>query len=251
MNLRIKKYSKKLGLVVILFQLISLGCGNDNPMAPEKEHNITIYLPLKEDYTARYKFTCGYWAGHGQGYSIRLVKGNLTMNVPDIISHQSLLFAKLLTTFSVLSDSSWDARGPGMETIINASGPYNIVNEYDLIQSADSVWNVSDALDFNRLDEGNRSLLMHRPGNDYCQLDLSFIVLNGWDAGSKLYKAEFKADTLVYTVNDDLLITGGGLYKRGAVKFLKYRGLESIECNYGNGWGTLSSQTWEVKYTRQ
>lgn len=248
MNLWIRMNSIKLVLIIVLFQFIFTGCSNDNPLAPYGGLDISMYFPLELGFTASYEFECRYSAGHGTMFFIRSVKGNCTINVSSILSQQSLLFAKLSSTFSVSKDLSVDDRG--YEVITTESGPYTITEEYDLIQSADSVWYVSDAPDFSRLDEGKRSLLMHLPLGGSCQLDPDFIVFPGWDVSSRLYEAELKSDTLIYAVEDDLQLVGGGPYKRGTVKFGKNKGLESIQCTYGSGEGTLSRKTWEVEYTR-
>ena len=183
MYLRRKKYLKWFVLAVIFFHMLTSGCDNDNPLAPYDGQNISIYFPLEKGNTVRYIFECRYSQANGQASFIRLVKGNLTMTVTNAISHQEITFAQLSTNLLVLSDSSWDNRGPGSEIIINGSEPYSIVTENNLIQSVDSVWKVAGEPDFNHLDEGNRSLVMHLPfdNNCKCKLDLSFIVLSGWD----------------------------------------------------------------------
>lgn len=234
----------------VFFLLFAGGCEDNNPEAPSEVQEISAYLPLKQGNTVRYSFECRYSKANGLAGYTNSIKGKLTINVTSIITRNNLLFAKLATDCSVLSDSTWNSLGPGYETEITAKEPYSILNEYNLIQSVDSVWKVTAAPDFSRLDEGSRSLVMHLPLEGDCSLNPDFIVLTGWDAGSELYKAEYRADTLIYWVHDDLHYVGGGPYKTSTIKFLKDWGLESIECTYGERALTLSPSYWEVTYTR-
>lgn len=164
---------KTLTLLIPCLAVLALfsGCSSDsNPFSPE---NLTLtelaYFPLQNGYRADYRYyygrTSGYMDFHTGYIENRSWKeGEFHLEVSDVFTKadDKTVYYRIKTTLTItssyfynssnLQDTTWLIRSDSTTT-----------SDYNIILQNGALWCVQNAPSFDRLDEGDTTLMMSSP----------------------------------------------------------------------------------------
>lgn len=202
-----------------------LGCSDDsNPFTPE---NLILtelaYFPLKQgykaDYTYQYTGKSGRWGIEGWGRK----EGSFHLEVVDTYTKESkkAVFYKISTRFilkaiynyTTPTDTFWISRSDSMVTAV-----------YDIMLKNSSLWKVENAPSFDRLDEGDTTLMMASPIACGGELHLDLFPVQAFGTPLTLYE--------VSSYDESLGLCGYYQYPNTHCNTVKNKGIVEIEYMY-------------------
>ena len=197
---------KKIVFLGVFGLLIFFGCSEDsNPFMPENlPENELAYFPLTEGYKADYTYYYRIEAYDGDFQR----NGTFSLEVVDELPKvaERKVFYKIRTTFAV--------DNPNTVT----------TNEYDVMFAGGSLWYVSNAPSFERLDQGDTTLMMASP------------IACGGEMNLKIFElSEFRETRLLLTSREgDYCVYQGYIYPVD-VTTVKLKGIKRIDLVMSNG----------------
>ncbi len=196
----------KTGFLLILGLLPLLGCSDDsNPFVPENlpEHELA-YFPLAEGYRADYTYYYRIEAYDGDFQRNGTFRLEVVDELPKVAERK--VFYKIRTTFTL-------------------DNPDTVkINEYDVMFAGGSLWYVENAPSFDRLDQGDTTLMMAAP------------VACGGEMNLKIFElSEYRETRLLLTSTEgNYFIYQGHIYPVD-VTTVKTEGVKRIDLVFGNG----------------
>ena len=245
-----------LTLFIFCSLLALLACGKDSPLAPEeapREPILADFMPLHLGYTANYDFVLDYRENSAYLYLSHHYEGTCEISVTEELDQDTVKYLRISASYFFVKDINVVSYlTPGLEDNDVHDSTYNYTSncQYDLLQAADSLWYVTDTLNFSDLKpDFSRKLVLCYLKESGGINDLNPFLWPGWWWNPFKSAAELKGDSLIYNID----VYGGTFTQNGMVKLLKNEGLESIDYTVSDGIdGSLSGiVVTHISYTRQ
>jgi len=156
-------------LCLAVVALAAASCSDDSvPLAPDiLARSELAFFPLQEGYSAEYAFTYDYnYDYYNALYSTRhQYEGIFRLEVLDTRVKESTknVFYRVRTTMFVQKEyyahlPNWEG-----EAVVYTINDSTVTADYNLLLSGGSLWYVENAPSFERLDEGDTTLMMAGP----------------------------------------------------------------------------------------
>jgi hypothetical protein len=139
-------------IVCLIVSCVFYNCSDDSgPYVPEElPNNELAYFPLENGYQADYTF---YYSFDYSDYTVKDLRLNGTFRLEVTDTHikepETEVFYKLKTTFFIQEEYT--------------DNDFTLTGEYDIMLKDGSLWYVENAPSFERLDEGDPTLMMACP----------------------------------------------------------------------------------------
>jgi hypothetical protein len=182
-------------------------CSNHSqPLEPEAPDPLAFF-PLKKGHAAEYNYKFSFYYYNSTAYSKNLDRsGTFRIEVVQVLEKETAINFKIKSTFLIKNE---------IYSFENIGGPYRDTSyvrenfftetQFDLLLEKDTLWYVTDAPSFERLEEGQRSVCMAGPIASGGKIDLKlfdFPVAYGLFSTLGVWELQRKE-------NDDFYIYGG------------------------------------------
>jgi len=237
-----KRFPVFQALAVFVLLILPFLCCSDAsaPLAPEEGdiQQQLEFFPLRENYSVYYKFSYKHDYFYGESASLKLKlrhnsEGSFHLEVIRVLELDEVTYYRIRSTFLV--DKEEYHQYFAKEDSISSKENFSVGTDYDVIFKDGSLWHVENAPDFERLGEGELSLMMEAPVAAGGEVDLMlFNYPRRFDLGK--YEGGVQGDSSFYHSVEEPQD-----WKK--IKFARNKGLVEIDYFTINGASTYKDIT--------
>jgi len=234
MPMNLRGHLRLAGIIILLF---TCACSdNSGPFTPS---NIALgdlaFFPLREGYMADYRYYRKIRFGDpdrqesSELLALCCLPGLFHLEVIDTFTKEKAVFYRIKTSLQLYVDY---CSGPYDDPLDNSSWKSGLDSlstvEYDLLYRNNTLWYVRNAPSFERLDEGDTTLMMAAPVGRGGYMNLKMFPVGAfWGAPMEMQPSYVMyGDTLCFYQQND----------PRHCSMVKGRGVKSLQCSQGY-WG--------------
>jgi len=211
-----RKSCFKLFIVCSYFSLFIACSDSSQPFEPEVEDPLDFF-PLKEGYAVEYdyKFSSSEYIPQGHSKDLNRL-GRFQLEVVLVLEKETAINFKIKSTF-LISNENYSFKNlllgatPIFRDTSYVRENFFTETQFDLLLEKDTLWYVTDAPSFERLEEGKRSICLAGPTDSGVKMDLRlfdfpvayglFSTLGVWEIGEKT-----TADAYIYNTSEAKIV---------------------------------------------